>query len=145
MTLDEAELELRSYRIIIRDSRLVGSTYILGKGKDIDYLFLVPDLYDTQERLKGRNWADGLSLEYDGLGNFFSARRGEINLLFVEDSDFYDKWLTSAEVCKALKLESRTDRVIVHRIIMDDMTAEKAKNPQPNPIEDGPAVSPDCS
>lgn len=107
--------------------QMVGSTYTLGAGRDLDYAVLVPtDHYKTQQPawLKGR-WVREGAEHYEG-DTFVSFRQDDLNIIVMHDPEFYAKYLTAMEVCKALRLQTRRERVIVCRIVRDGMPAKEA-------------------
>lgn len=111
----------------IREFQMVGSTYTLGKGRDIDFAVLVSDQFYLQEQpewLVGEWMREGADV-YEG-NSFASYRQGDINIIVMHDHDIYQKFLTAMEVCKVLKLQTRKQRVLVCRIVRDGMTAEQA-------------------
>lgn len=113
---------------------LVGTTFILGKGNDIDIICLVSDLEEGVTQLD-ESWVLSDDEHYDDLGRFCSLRQGEYNLLLVADSLYFDNWIKAAEVCKYLEIADRTKRVDVHCLIMDGRAASNFMQ------EDSP---PDC-
>lgn len=106
---------------------IVGSTYILGAGKDIDVLVLCENKHDTLNvsGVVNSGWALETDEKYEG-SEFFSIRKGDVNLLLTDDEEFFDGFAMAAEVCKYLKLADRAQRVAVHRIIRDGFDAEDA-------------------
>jgi len=113
--------------------QMVGSTYILGSGNDLDYLFLVDSLADSSF-LRNR----GYTLEaeqYDNTNKFLSWRNGNTNVLVTPCIDFFIDFLSAAEVCKYLRNKSsegealmmeRDVRVAVHRIVRDGLGWDEA-------------------
>jgi len=111
----------------ILEFQMVGSTYTLGKGRDIDFAVLVDNQFYFQEKpewLVGEWVREGADV-YEG-NVFASYRQGDINIIVMHDRDIYQKFLTAMEVCKVLKLQTRKQRVLVCRIVRDGMTAEQA-------------------
>lgn len=110
--------------VLRMDVHLVGSTYALGEGKDIDVVALVPDKVDAQEVIEkaGYQHTGHDSGEED---NFTTFRKGDVNLMLTESKKFQDDFLTSTEVVKYLNLTNRDERVGVHRIIMNGLTASQ--------------------
>lgn len=109
---------------------VVGSTYIRdNSASDVDILVLVPNVRLEEEHFDG--WAYGGSV---GMGNdhWMSWKRTvdgvEVNMLLVGNRQYYDDWLTAAEVCRFLHLQGyavNTGTVHgIHEIIMDDSTAD---------------------
>lgn len=102
---------------------LVGSTYALGAGKDIDILAEVPNQEGFAGLLTQEGWTRE-GLEGYPVGDFISCRKGEVNVLLVADRNYYDRFALAAEVCKVLHLQSRDDRVKVHKVVRDRKSAE---------------------
>ncbi len=111
----------------IQEYQMVGSTYTLGKGRDVDFAVLVDNQFHFQEQpdwLVG-DWVREGADVYEG-NVFTSYRQGDINIIVMHDRDTYQKFLTAMEVCKMLKLQKRRERVLVCRIVRDGMSAEQA-------------------
>lgn len=108
----------------------VGSSYILGKGMDLD---IVVCLHSDAPLMQAEGLLTALGYEptSDGSGdseddNFRCFRHAEVNVMLTADEDWYWNFVKSAEVCKALGLTSKWQRVAVHRVLMDDEDADKA-------------------
>lgn len=110
---------------------LVGSAYTLGpeQAKDIDLLVLIEgSVYGN--RMLGE---PGGSAEQDAkeckenAELWTSYRDGDVNYLVTNDASFYHRSLAAAEVCKALRLENKGQRVAVYRMVRDGL---KADNPE---------------
>lgn len=106
--------------------QLVGSTYILGEGKDKDMLILVENAVAARSWFIQQGWVceSDTSSKYDN-AKFYSLRKDKNNALLVADEDYYNRFITAAEVCKYLKLESREARVAVHGIVRDGHLTER--------------------
>lgn len=113
---------------VIRSYQMVGSTYTLGHGRDIDFAVLIPGTdIDTRPMWIDAEWQREGSDAYEG-NVFASYRKDDINLIVMTDETVYRKYLAAMEVCKALKLQTRRERVIVCRIVRDGMDAEQAES-----------------
>ena len=106
--------------------QLIGSTYILGKGKDRDTLVLVENAVAARSALIEEGWhceSDTAEQYNDAL--FYSLRLGEKNALITADEAYYDRFIAAAEVCKYLAQEGaelvnhREHRVMIHKIVRD--------------------------
>jgi hypothetical protein len=98
---------------------LVGSTFILGEGKDVDWLFLVPDMREAAAFLLRKGWLNESGEPYpDEEDGFLSLRAGNVNVLLTQNVSFYEDFETAAHVCKLLKVADRNTRVKVHRAIL---------------------------
>lgn len=108
----------------------VGSSYIMGEGKDLDIVALVKYPEYTRELLICKGYI--LSSNGSGDGDRFCCfRRDHVNLMITEDRSWYNNFVLSAEVCKALHLggvnmTNKEYRIIVHRTIMDHEAAADA-------------------
>lgn len=100
----------------------VGSSYILGKGADIDVLVLVPAVDTYGAALVAEGWLRDGTTDYPS--EWASFRKGEVNAILTADAGWYDRFALAAEVCKALKLADKADRITVHAVIRDGKTAE---------------------
>lgn len=108
---------------------MVGSTYILGIGNDIDLLFKVSDLSEAASFLHRKGW-DSQTEEYDKDNQFMSFKGPDkINILITTEDAFFVDFCRAAEVCRYLAeierlgcsatMDSRAARVAVHKIIRD--------------------------
>lgn len=105
---------------------LVGSSYILGSGKDVDMLILVRDMSEAGRYLHAAEWV-AESEKYDLSKNkFMSYRNYEDNCLITSDDEFFWLFCTAAEVCRYLaekgveQVKDRAVRVAIHAIIRDE-------------------------
>lgn len=115
---------------------LVGSSYITDKtDSDLDILcFVRQSQYAVGVGgMVFNGWAYGGSVGEDGEDNWGSWKKhfpgiGEVNMLVTTNEEYFNSWLTSAEVCRLLHLRGvavpRDVRVGIHSIIMDDSTAD---------------------
>lgn len=102
----------------------VGSAYVLGEGNDADYVALVTYLDRTVEYLVARGWILGSSDTYP-TDTFKSLRCGDYNVMVTADLATYEGYVLASEVCKVLQLKEKSDRIRVHRVIMDGENAEQ--------------------
>lgn len=112
---------------------LVGSRFITGgeRGNDWDVLFLVGDLNEALKESEENGYKSDLRGYVDlSREQFTSVSRGDHNVLFVKDVDYFRKWVLSAEVCRVLHLMgvemTRQHRVAVHEVIRERKTPEAA-------------------
>jgi hypothetical protein len=132
-TVQEA---LRREYITVKRTALVGSSYITDKtDSDLDILVLATGgpRHISVGEMVFNGWAYGGSVGEDGEDNWGSWKKhvpgvGEVNMLVTTDEEYFNAWLTSAEVCRLLHLRGitvpRDVRVSIHSIIMDDSTAD---------------------
>lgn len=113
-----------------KTSDLVGSLYIIGEGNDIDIIALVSDKTEARcaARVNGFRYTGEDSGEEDDFDTF---RKGDINLMITENSEFHANFLQASEVCRFLfeqcGISDRATRVAVHRIIMHEESVEDVR------------------
>lgn len=137
---------------LVLDFELIGSACYHPEPKDIDFLVLVKDapppsdqplndiLEDTvldefapgQGFLCGARWAFGpewelCSGEYDDQDDKWGAiRKDNLNLIVTVDEGWFERAKLANEVCCALKLMDKGDRVVVYQVVRDGYTADEA-------------------
>ncbi len=90
----------------IRAFHEVGSRYILGdwncpEYSDYDYLIFVTNQFDAAERCIKKLWKlDGAYYMLDK--DFISLRDGSTNLILTDKQEFYERFITAANLCKRL-------------------------------------------
>jgi hypothetical protein len=108
---------------------VVGSTYIKDNEKsDVDILVLDEKL--SLEELIYPGWEYGGSTDMNG-DHWMSWKKivdgVEINMLITTKLEYFNSWITAAEVCRFLHLQGYTLRSAtvhgIHEIIMDDSDA----------------------
>ena len=121
------------------DCALVGSTYITDRqDSDVDIIvrlghpaYCFCDEIQTALRIQG--WESGGSESQSAGGEWDSYKKVVadvlVNVILVWDNEYYDKWLTAAEVCRFMHIMGVQPKYWsglvhgVHEIIMDDSTA----------------------
>lgn len=115
---------------------LIGSALYLPDPKDLDIAVLLrqPSMFETftcftfEERLT--NWDGWKSCsEYEvgaKFGDWCSVRRGNVNLMLTQSKEFFNGYVSAMEVCKALNLQTKYERVIVCMIVRDGLSALEA-------------------
>ena len=90
-----------------------GSNYICNPpvtNTDIDFMYYVYDIFEVTEWLKENGWQPCAKKEYDT--DIWSAwRKGEYNLLFTPNKDYYDKFEAATELAKKRNLLEKKDRI----------------------------------
>lgn len=129
--------------------RMVGSTYIKGAGKDVDYAVgpkpadkITPAEWDLDvqaSRLADDGWLpDSEVYESD---TFISMRKDGINLIVYRTYADWDRGITAAETCRALHLlgvvVDKRVRVLIHRVVQDQKEAPFALADTIRDIPDG--------
>lgn len=112
----------------VAEFSLIGSSMYLPDAQDIDYLLLVND------GRVGCDYAADLTNtgfqpcgEYDtAQGHWCAVRRDRLNIVITSDPEFYQRFKRAMEVCKALRLTNKDERVAVCRIVRDGWDADAA-------------------
>lgn len=113
---------------------IVGSSLIEGVDpKDLDFLvltncsgFLGAEDGNNACGAFGNDWFPPAAL-YDGENDTWGTlRRANVNLIVTIDPEWYARALVANEVCVALSLQSKADRIVVYRVVRDGMTANLA-------------------
>lgn len=112
----------------------VGTSYIKGEGNDIDVLVFAPVEGSAGSVDIGGEWTRGGSTgnNADNRGNWESWKRHvgeiEVNLIFINDLDYFDKWKQAAEACRFMQEKclclTRGEIHGIHAIIMDGSDAD---------------------
>lgn len=115
----------------VRDHALIGSAMYMEDAKDVDFAILIEgDAIDYTIRLHDNGW--GICGDYcTGTGNWAAVRKGNINFMITHSSKFFEGYKTAMEVCKALKLADKNDRIMVCQIVRDGHSAEMALSHRP--------------
>lgn len=107
-------------------SCLTGSTYVCNPPvttTDIDFMYLVYDLEETTSYLKTQGWTMCGVNEYTGknISQWSAFRKGKINLLITDNSDYFDKFEAATELAKKRNLLNKRDRIRLFGIILGEM------------------------
>jgi hypothetical protein len=125
---------------------IVGSAVYMPDPKDVDIAVLLSEgsrLSDfctmisasKGSLLQGRGWDYcGEQYEFQQQDKWQAMRKGNINLLITVDKEWYVDACTASDVCAALNLQSKGDRVRVHRVVRERMSWESARNA---PLQEG--------
>lgn len=106
----------------------IGSSLYHPDPKDVDLLVLLNSEVDNTGPFNGR-WSFGTGWdlpagEYDEMdGTWYTLRNGDVNLIVTTDPGWYARALLANEVCCALRLMDKLDRVKVYRVIRDGKDA----------------------
>ncbi len=90
-----------------------GSNYICDPpvtDTDVDWVVLVTDWMLVVNELSTLGW-DYTADYLGGHGDFTSIRRGEINLILVQEKKEFDLWVKATEEAKKLNLLNKQDRI----------------------------------
>lgn len=123
-----AEAFIRTLPLVIEAAPIGSATY-MPDPEDIDFALLVNfDAIEYVAALADAGWLP--CSDYDTqTGQWAAVRRGPINLMVTHDRAFFDGYKRATEVCKALNLTHKADRIAVCRIVRDGMTAEESRQP----------------
>lgn len=115
------------------DIALVGSALYMPAEEvgDVDFVVLLGDGYEALQYMSdtlgdgdGWDWCG----EYDtAFGEWGAIRRENVNLMITHSRAFFDGFKMAAQVCKALRLQSKIERITVHRVVRDGMSADEAR------------------
>lgn len=110
----------------VLDFALIGSAMYMREANDVDFAVLIDPSRNAVDYAMGmlsEGW--GQCGDYDGVGGIWAAvRRENINLMVSHDPKFFADYKTAMEVCKALKLKHKEDRIAVCQIVRDGKKAE---------------------
>lgn len=116
------------------DIALVGSALYMPAEEvgDVDFAVLIGDGHEAMQYLDDTlNEGDGWDWcgEYDtALGEWGAIRRENVNLMITHSLAFFEGFKMAAQVCKVLRLQSKLDRMVVHRVVRDGMSADEARD-----------------
>lgn len=106
----------------VEDMKLTGSKYVFGEGADTDVIVLIRN--PSYTALHSRGWFIGGSGE-EGCDLFdsFKHHDNNVNLIVVNDPQYFMLWQRSAEAAKYLHnrgfLLRKGDVHAIHGIVMD--------------------------
>lgn len=101
------------------DCEFVGSRVTCNPAPtdtDLDILVRVKSMFDAGEQL-GRDGYKFCGSLHDS--QFFqSARKGEVNIIYTCDVDFYERFMAAHSVAKRLNLLKKDDRIALFRAVL---------------------------
>lgn len=139
----DASTWLAAMPCCVKKFALVGSSLYVSDPKDVDIAVLLTDKMtvsawceDRENKTPlgthnpmGDNWRNCCEqYERQKDDDWQALRKGNVNLLVTADESWFDDMVTASEVCAALNLERKSDRVRVHRVIRDRLPWEQAKS-----------------
>ena len=111
----------------VLDFALIGSASYLPEAGDVDFAVLIDpaiNAVDYAGQMANDGW--GNCGGYDGVGGIWAAvRRENLNLMVTHDPKFFADYKTAMEVCKALNLTHKQDRIAVCQIVRDGKKADE--------------------
>ena len=106
---------------------LIGSATYMPDAADVDFAVLIEpteNAVDYTGLMEKDGW--GRCGEYDGQhGTWAAIRRENLNLMVSHDPKFFADYKTAMQVCKALRLKHKQDRIAVCQIVRDGKTADE--------------------
>lgn len=131
---DAAAAFIASLPFVVRFAPIGSATYMpADQVGDIDFavrLKMSQDATDyCREVLMAQHGFEDCA-DYDttsGKVLWRAVRRGDLNLIVTTDGDWYERYLTATEVCKALRIADKAKRIAVCQIVRDGRTAEEVK------------------
>lgn len=112
----------------VEDFCVAGSAIYHPEPKDLDFLVLATgSSFMTDARWAfGSDWTVVGSRYDDQTDKWGSIRKGDVNLIVTVDPEWFQRAKIANEVCAALKLMDKGDRIVVYRVVRDLYTAEQA-------------------
>lgn len=111
----------------VLDFALIGSASYLPNAVDVDFAVLInPSLnvVDYTDAMLQNGWRN--CGEYDSVDGIWTAvRRNNLNLMVMHDPKYFTDFKTAMEVCKALHLIHKQDRIAVCQIVRDGKKADE--------------------
>lgn len=116
--------EIQGWPILPRSVELIGSATYIPEPQDVDIMILVYDRDPYLEQCASKGFIGLPNPDYPD--EWVSLKRGGVNLLITSDDKYFLDSQVAAWVCQGLGLQTRKQRVIVHRIIVDNYSAQGA-------------------
>lgn len=128
-TVRDTSMMLADHTDVV-DFQLVGSAcFDEENAQDVDFLVLVGGsrFEEVGRWCFGSQW-ELCAGEYDveEPGIWGALRKGNANLIVTIDRAWYERAALANEVCVALKLKDKGDRIVVYRVVRDGYDAEDA-------------------
>jgi hypothetical protein len=117
----------------VTEFSLIGSAMYLPAEScgDVDFAVLVGDgtsYVDHIAELIADHGFQACGEQYEcATGTWGAARRGNLNLIVTHDRAFYDGYKLAMEVCAALRLTDKKDRIAACKVVRDRMPASKVR------------------
>lgn len=107
----------------IKEILPTGSRHIVSPpvmDTDEDYVVYIDDepLKDVALHLEDFGWKMDSNKKYHN-GNFFSVRQGDINLIVVNNLNYFRRWEWATELAKKLNLKEKEDRVALFEHVLE--------------------------
>ena len=129
---DTAELILKGDAIcqantFILNHHLVGSAAYMHEPNDVDYIVLTRGPWvDLAQYFVEKGWQECGEYDAGEEQRWGAIRLGDLNFMLTDDGQFMDDYVKATELCKALNLQTKKERIIVCRIVRDGCNAAEA-------------------
>lgn len=128
----EGEAFIRDMMPYVAERSLIGSAMYLPAEQcaDVDYLVLVSgcEYTDPLAELVMDHGFAACGEQYEcSTGTWGAVRRGNLNLIVTHDKAFYEGYKLAMEVCKALRLTNKADRIAACKVVRDRVPADKVR------------------
>lgn len=136
--MDNIKPEIIAGEAVIREIPTVAEFSLIGSAMylpaeqcgDVDFVVLVQN-ENYLERVTNLIMNHGFQPcgeQYEcATGTWGAVRRGNINLIVTHDKAFYDGYKLAMEVCKALRLTNKRDRIAACKVVRDRLPADKVR------------------
>jgi hypothetical protein len=106
---------------------LVGSSLYVEAPNDVDFLVLTSHTGFSEAHSEDfDNWQLCGGQYDDQTDKWGAVRKGAVNLIITTDSAWFSRCKLASDVCHALKLQDKGDRIVVHRVVRDGYSPEEA-------------------
>jgi len=121
----QAAIDLFKELVPKAKSHFLGGSSGMGLlAADIDIFALVEDIFETAERMEEAGWIAPGFHHYGNNKGFIPLRKGEVNVILMDDAEDYELTKRAFIVCKYLVHEgihpTKEQRKVIHRILRDE-------------------------
>jgi hypothetical protein len=128
-TIAAGEALIRALPGVVSFALIGSASYLPEEANDVDFAVLIAPPHDAMGYtgdLASNGW--GRCGEYDTRdGNWAAVRRDYLNFMVTHDPAFFERYKVATEVCKALKLRNKAERIAVCQIVRDGKTATEVR------------------
>lgn len=108
---------------------LIGSAaYLPEQAQDVDFAVLIHNLLDPLkyvDALHESGWGKCSDYDTSTAACWSAVHNGNLNFMITSSPDFFANYVKAMEVCKALKLTEKADRIAVCQIVRDGKKAHE--------------------
>lgn len=112
---------IKEYHLLSNEGRRVicsGSFFICGTSNtDVDFFML--DNIENRIILKDLNYRPSFKVEEYAERGFYSFRKSYFNTVLIKDEEELDNVALATDICSALKLKDKQDRIMVFKAIRE--------------------------